>query len=257
MDTLNIGVIKELLAKYQTGAKKSLGQNFLISEKALNKIIEAADIQPNEQILEIGPGLGTLTRRLAEKTTNLTAIELDDSLIPLLTETLPKHVQIIHKDALRYEPPENSYKLIANIPYYITSPIINHFLQRPNPPKSLTLLVQKEVAEKICQLDPDMSVLSLQVALFGTAKIITKVENTAFYPAPKVDSAVIQIEVTNPYPLQTALAILNLAKKAFTSKRKKLSNTLKSHREILEKLGLGDKRPEHLSIGDWEKILVS
>ena len=236
--------------------KKHLGQNFLQSEKALNQILKAADIQPDENVLEIGPGLGVLTKELAKKTKNLTTIELDTDLIPHLQKTLPPHVQIIHQDALKYEPTETNYKIVANIPYYITSPLINHFLQRPNPPKTLTLLVQKEVAEKIVKIDPDMSVLSLQIALFGTAKIIAIVPSSAFYPAPKVDSAIIHIEVQNKFPLEKALEILNLAKKAFTSKRKKLSNTLKSHAEILATLNLGDKRPEHLSISDWEKILI-
>lgn len=236
-------------------AKKHLGQNFLQSEKALNQILKAADIQKDENILEIGPGLGVLTQELAKKTKNLTTIELDTDLIPHLEKTLPKHVKIIHQDALKYEPTFDEYKIVANIPYYITSPLINHFLKRENQPKSLTLLVQKEVAEKIVQLDPDMSVLSLQVALFGTAKIIANVPASAFNPAPKVDSAIIHIAVEKKFPLAQALQILELAKKAFTSKRKKLSNTLKSHREILAELGLGDKRPEHLSLGDWERIL--
>lgn len=246
--------IKALLEKYQFNVKKFLGQNFLISPKTLQKIVETADISEDEEVIEVGPGLGVLTQELAKKTTKLKTIELDTTLLPLLKDTLPEHVELIHQDALLYAPPRTPYKVVANIPYNITSPLINHFLQADNPPLSMTILIQKEVAEKICQKEPDMTVLSLQVALFADAKIVKQVANTCFYPAPKVDSAVIHLNVHNKIPRDEAQKILKLAKQAFLNRRKKLSNTLKPHLEALKTLDIQDQRPQHLTIDQWREL---
>lgn len=255
MDLTNPKYIKELLEKYQLNIKKFLGQNFLISSTTLDKIIAIADIQKSDHIIEVGPGLGVLTHQLAEKAEKVSSIELDSTLLPLLRESLPKNVELIHQDALRYQTPATPYKVVANIPYNITSPLINKFLQAENPPKTMTLLIQKEVAEKICETDPKMTVLSLQVALFAEAEIVKQVAKTCFLPAPKVDSAVIHMTIHNKIPREEAIAILKLAKRAFSSRRKKLSNTLREHREILEKLGLSDQRPQHLSLADWQTLI--
>jgi len=255
MELTNLKVITGLLDKYQQNTKKFLGQNFLTSREVLDAIVEAANIQENEQIIEVGPGLGVLTKELALKSNNVTSLEIDKTLFPILKETVPEHVNIIHQDALQFTPPSTPYKIVANIPYYITSPLINHFLQADNPPTSMTLLTQKEVAEKICKQNPDMTVLSLQVALFGEAKLIRKVANTCFHPAPKVESAILHIEINKKLPTERALEILKLAKRAFRNRRKKLSNTLKDYMDKLVKLDFQDKRPQHLSIEDWEKLV--
>lgn len=262
LDLTNLGTIKKLLQKHNLWAKKSFGQNFLISDKSLKKIVDAGDIESTDCIIEIGPGVGVLTKELCQKAGKVISVELDHTLLPLLSETLApyKNVEIINQDALRWEPPAIKYKLVANIPYYITSPLINHFLQNANPPVTITLLVQKEVAEKICQLTPDMSVLSLQIALFGKAEMIGMVPRNHFYPEPKVDSAVLKITVhqeTDPdyIPNETAQKILKLAKRAFLAGRKKLSNTLADMKEKLVELELGDQRPQHLSINDWKNLL--
>lgn len=233
-------------------AKKHLGQNFLIDKNVLQKILETAAVQSTEHIVEIGPGHGVLTEELCKQAAKVTSIELDDDLIPILTKKLSQHenFELIHQDALTFTPPTTPYKIVANIPYYITSPLINHFLQSSNPPTSLTLLVQKEVGEKICEIQPKMSVLSLQVALFANAKYIDTVPPTAFRPAPKVHSAIIHLTSHNKYELETAEKVLKKAKTAFTGKRKKLSNTLQ-----LKNHPLSDQRPQHLSIEDWISLI--
>lgn len=252
---------KLLLQKYNLWAKKSLGQNFLISENALEKIVETAKIEATDHIVEIGAGLGALTKELITRAKKVTSIELDKQLSQILKEIIPaKNLTIINDDALKVTPPETNYKVVANIPYNITSPLINHFLQAKNKPKTMTLLIQKEVAEKICEKDPDMSVLSLQVALFGTPHLVKIIPKTAFYPIPKVDSAIIHIKIHKNtdetyIPNEQGLKILKTAKLAFSQRRKKLSNTLPELKTKLKNLGLSDKRPQHLSIADWQNLI--
>lgn len=262
MQPKNRKEIIDFLKSKNLFAKKSLGQNFLVNEQILEKILETAKLNQEDQTIEVGPGLGVLTQALCLKTKKVIAIELDTNLTNYLKTTLDqfKNLEIINQDALKYLPKLKPYKVVANIPYYITSPLINHFLQSENQPKSITLLVQKEVAQKSCTINPDMSILSLQIALFAKAKYIQAVSKENFFPVPKVDSAILHIELyskTDPNYLdqKTALKILNLAKRAFSQGRKKLSNTLPELKEKLKTLNLNEKRPEHLSITDWKKIL--
>ena len=224
---------------------------------------DIAEISKDDHVIEIGPGLGTLTQELAKKAGKVTSIELDRNLIPILKETLKdfSNVEIINSDALLFEPSENTYKVVANIPYNITSHLISHFLQNKNPPESLTLLIQYEVAKKLCTLNPDMSVLSLGTALFGKAKFIKKVKKGSFFPVPKVDSAIIHISLYEPSEKEfigreNAIKILNLAKKAFSQKRKKIKNPLPELKEKLTALNLAEKRPQELSIDDWENLMI-
>lgn len=254
MDLTDLQTIQNLLAKHDQTTKKWLGQNFLISRPALDKILETADVKQSDQIIEIGPGLGVLTKELTDRSDNVTSVELDSTLLPILEKTAPK-AKIIHQDALRFEVPATPYKVVANIPYNITSPLINHFLQSQNPPTSLTFLVQKEVAEKICSLSPDMTVLSLQVHLFGDAKYIETIPSACFYPAPKVDSAILHITLNPKCSRENALEILKLSKRAFLGRRKKLSNTLADMKEKLISLSLQEKRPQHLTVEDWKKLI--
>ena len=263
MELYNLADIKTILEKYGLWAKKYLGQNFLINRDVLMKIVETANIQPSDEIIEIGPGLGVLTNELAKIAKKVTSIELDATLLPILKETLTAHknVQILHSDALQFTPTFKKYKVVANIPYNITSPLINLFLQADNKPESLTILVQKEVAEKICTIEPDMTVLSLQVALFGQAKLIKKVGAGSFYPAPKVDSAILNITLYQPndpnlVETKKGLEVLALAKKAFSQRRKMLSNTLPEYKEAMAKAGIAaNRRPETLSVKEWLMLL--
>ncbi len=234
--------------------KKHLGQNFLINHDTLTEILTTADISPNETVIEIGPGHGILTSELAKKTDNLTAIELDSDLIPELRKKFPQ-INLLHKDALEFEPPKTPYKLVANIPYYITSPIINHFL-RAQPqnrrPQTLTLLVQHEVAQKICAQQGNLSVLALEVQIFGDPKIIAKIPPSHFRPAPKVDSAILHIGLfEKPLIADDKLEkFIALIHKGFAHKRKKLSSNLGIKND-----SLGNTRAQELSITDWTNLL--
>lgn len=223
-------------------AKKSLGQNFLINPHTLEKILAAAQIKPNEHVIEIGPGHGVLTQKLLEAAHHVTAIELDDRLIPELEKKFGnlKNFTLLHQDALTFAPSKTPYKIVANIPYYITSPLINHFLREQTEaerPTHLTLLVQREVAEKICKRDGKTSVLSMQVDLFGTPKIMAKVPPTHFSPAPKVDSSILTIERT-PCPLNDneLTDFFELLHRGFAHKRKKLIRNLESETHTLEQI---------------------
>lgn len=265
MDLSNIQSVKALLHSQSLKVKKFLGQNFLVNEDSLNAIVETAKLEKSDHIVEVGPGLGVLTHQLLEKTAKVTTVELDPAMAKLLPTTFKDYsnLEIINADALQVEPPTTPYKVVANIPYNITSPLINHFLRAKNPPISLTLLVQKEVAEKLCTCEPDMTILSLQVNLFGQPTFIKKVPSAHFHPSPKVDSAIIHIETYTPadpryLTTEAALKILKKAKMAFSQRRKKILNTLnlRDRTAELEEIGIDpNRRPETLSIKEWQKLL--
>jgi 16S rRNA (adenine1518-N6/adenine1519-N6)-dimethyltransferase len=255
-------------------AKKSLGQNFLADPAALSKIVNAADLQPADFVVEIGPGLGALTSLLVKKSGRVQAVELDQSLIPPLTRNLrqpdgsiPPNLQILHGDALKFPLPSHPYKLVANIPYYITSPILNHFLQPKRPaerrPGLIVLLVQKEVAEKVCAGPGDHSVLSLQVQVFGKPELLAKVGKNCFYPPPKVDSAILRITPYGEPLIPDTARFLRLIHAAFSQRRKTLLNSLgnglnlpkEKIAELLAKAGIKPSaRPQELDIADWRNI---
>ena len=263
-------------------AKKSLGQNFLKDKAILEAIIEAAELSSEDHVLEVGPGKGALTDQILEKAGKLTVIEIDDDLIPLLEEKYGTHPKfnLIHGDALEVSPPKGAYKIVANLPYYITSPLINHFLLKQflgqqnknpdaNPPTEMVIMVQKEVAEKILaqgKKGQKHSVLSLQVHCFGTPELVVIAPKEAFDPAPKVDSAVIKIKVDpNKLPKEVDLKKLFwLFKIGFTQKRKKLANNLKSVfnekpnqiKERLKTLNIDpETRAEDLNLEEWLTLL--
>ncbi|PKL36336.1 ribosomal RNA small subunit methyltransferase A [Candidatus Peregrinibacteria bacterium HGW-Peregrinibacteria-1] len=265
-DLTDINQIKALLQKHNLWAKKSLGQNFLTNSSVIDTIIQASQVTSDDIVLEIGPGLGVLTKALAQKAQHVHSIEIDQDMLPILNETLSQseNVTIIPGNSLKIDLTKiishHPYKVVANIPYYITSPLLNLFLQNEHQPESITFLVQKEVAEKICHKEPDMSVLALQVHLFGTPKLIATVKNSDFHPAPKVDSAILHINLHQPndpsyLDPETALKILKTAQQAFTSGRKKLSNTLPHLKDQLQQLHLDTQRPQHLSIKNWLDLI--
>lgn len=252
-------------------AKKSLGQNFLWHPGTLQKIIESADLKPGEMVVEVGPGEGFLTEAMLKKGAHVTSIELDDRLIPILTEKFKNypHFKLLHADALTFAAPKTPYRVVANLPYYITSPLLNHFLKGQLPshrPTDMVVMVQKEVAEKICAQPGDMSVLAVHVQLFGTPKRVAKVPASHFRPAPKVDSAVIHIKTKNPDLTKEAVEnLLKMVHAGFAHKRKKLIRNLEIlpiEKEALKKtfqlLGLSENtRAETLSIEDWKRIQKS
>lgn len=260
----------QLLKKHGLWLQKALGQNFLIDEGSLQAIVNAANLQPSDTVLEIGPGSGVLTRELLKQTPNVVAVEKDTRLKAVL-----KDLPVTYGDGLKFNPDElpGPYKLIANIPYYITSPLINHYLKdqflrkdgKPNPPTLIVLLIQKEVAEKIT--DPNKnSYLSLNIRSFGEPSIVAEVPRKHFLPAPKVDSAIIKIEV-KPNPLLQDIDLkkyFSIIGQGFGSPRKKVGNNLKgamklaglSKDDLAQKTGIDlSQRPEDLQIEDWVKLV--
>ena len=260
-----------LLRRYHLHAHKGLGQNFLQDPLALEAIVTAAEIQPKDTVLEIGPGLGSLTRYLAVAAKEVVAVELDEKLIPPLKTVLSpyQNIQIIHGDILKLSPqeliPENDYLVVANIPYYITSAVIRHLLESQSKPRRIVLTVQKEVAQRICAKPGDMSLLALSVQVYGAPRIAAHIPAQAFFPAPKVDSAVLVVDIY-PTPLineELLDAFFRLVKAGFSQKRKTLRNSLSSGlhispanaAEFLTRANIDpQRRAETLSIDEWELL---
>ncbi|MEK9135153.1 MAG: 16S rRNA (adenine(1518)-N(6)/adenine(1519)-N(6))-dimethyltransferase RsmA [Patescibacteria group bacterium] len=254
---------------------KRLGQNFLVNKNALRTIIEAADIKPDEVVLEIGPGTGILTLELAKKAKRVIAVEKDAKMCEILEKTLKEYpnVQIINDDIrfLEIGPPNirrsdlSKYKIVANIPYYLTSPIIRKFLEAANPPKEMILMVQKEVAQRICAKPPKMSILAVSVQFYAEAKIVDYVSRKSFWPSPKVDSAIIKIipiKKTRPGLDQ----FFKVVKAGFSHPRKQLINNLSTGLSLprpqaqiwlQENKIQPSQRAETLTVADWIKLVKS
>lgn len=243
-------------------SKKSLGQNFLKSNLALAKIIEAGEISAEEVVLEIGPGKGALTEKLLEKAKTVIAVEKDRELFDFLKIKFAKEKKLIlfEEDILKFDiercrPLTTSYKLIANIPYNITGAILKKFLTAEHPPTSMILMVQHEVAKRIVAQDGKESILSTSVKAYGEPKMVMKVPARYFSPAPKVDSAVIAIKnISRKLFKENAIdedKFWQIVKTGFAHKRKKLSGNLKNlcPKEILAPFA--DKRAEDLTLFDW------
>ena len=263
--------VAHLLKKYGLRPHKGLGQNFLQDPLALERIVSAADIQPADTILEIGPGLGSLTRYLAASAKEVVAVELDQHLLPLLRSILApyQNVRLIHGDILELNPTdllrEQDYLVVANIPYYITSAVIRHLLESSPRPRRIVLTIQKEVAKRICEKPGDMSLMALSVQVYGTPHIAAHIPAGAFYPAPSVDSAVLVVDVY-PVPLiptQYLDSFFKLIKAGFSQKRKTLRNSLSAGlsisptgaAELLAGAGIDpQRRAETLSIEEWQRL---
>lgn len=243
--------------------KKSLGQHFLTSRGAIAAIIDSADLNSKDVVLEIGPGKGILTEALLEKAGTVIAVEKDRELflwlgIQFADAIRNKKLILLNEDILDFEP-KSDYKIVANIPYNITGAIMEKFLSAKNQPNSMTLLVQKEVAERIVAKDSKESILSLSVKVFGEPKYIQTVKAGSFNPPPKVDSAVLQISDISRAKFKqakiTEAAFFKVTKAGFAHKRKTISNNLKEFKvgeEKLNKCGIRMiDRAEDLSLGQW------
>jgi len=249
-------------------AKKSLGQNFLKSEIALRKIVEAGEIKEDDIILEIGPGKGALTEKLLEKSGKIIAVEKDRELIKSLKikfakEIAEKKLILIEGDILKFDISQN-YKIIANIPYNITGAILKKFLTAENLPESMVLLVQHEVATRIIARDGKESLLSMSVKAYGEPKMIMKVDARYFSPAPKVDSAIISIKNISRKIFEENKIdeekFWQILRAGFAHKRKKLAGNLKPllrnyTPEVLKRAGVKENaRAENISLRQWRKI---
>ncbi len=233
-DTINI------LQKYNFTFQKKYGQNFLIDGNVLERIMNAAQISKDDCVLEIGPGIGTMTRALAERAGKVLAVEIDDALIPILQETLApyENITVIHSDVLKLDlnalvAKENDgkpIKVVANLPYYITTPIILGLFEKRVPLESITVMVQKEVAQRM-QADPgtkDYGALSLAVQYYASAKVVAHVPPNCFIPRPKVDSEVICLTCFETLPVQPKdeKLMFDIIRAAFNQRRKTLVNSL-------------------------------
>jgi len=271
---------RRMLRHFDLKARKRLGQHFLIDEEVLQLITSAAELTPTDIILEIGPGLGILTRELAKQAGQVIAIELDNKLAAILKQTLASfdNVAIINEDILRIAPatllpePETKlppttspYKVVANLPYYITSPVLRHFLEASVKPEIMIVMVQKEVAEAIVAEPGQRSVLSISVQFYGKPRIVSYVPAQSFYPAPEVDSAILRVDL---YP-QPAVAVTDersffeLVRAGFTASRKQIVNSLAQglglpKTEVLASLERSDiapqRRAETLTLDEWAQL---
>lgn len=256
------------LAKSGLRLNTELGQHYLISDEVVDTIIRAAAIHPQDTILEIGPGIGILTERLLMSAHAVTAVEIDERIIPLLQHFLREgpaadhtaKLTVIHGNALSVMPPHEPYRVVANIPYHITSPLLRHlFLESPQRPTSLTLMLQREVAETICD-ERSAGMLTVLVRLFGTPRMVATVDPVCFIPMPAVHSAVIHIacDTVPKTDIDVMRRLFSLVKIAFGQKRKMLRNTLGSlphGSEIMAKADIDPRRrPQTLSIEEWIRL---
>jgi len=241
--------------------KKSLGQNFLVNKGVVQKILNAAEITNSDLVLEIGTGKGGLTEELRKKANRVIAIEKDHRLINDLKNTFREfsNVEIIEDDVLKFDPYSIihiPYKIVANIPYYITSHLLKTIFEKWPMPELVVLMVQKEVAQRIVAKPPEMNLLALSVQFFAEPKIISYVSRGSFRPIPKVDSAIIRLVPRREARItdqEFREKFFKLAKTAFAGKRKQLKNTVGA--EILGKAGIRpESRPEELFLEDWLKL---
>lgn len=264
---------QELVKKYNFKFSKSLGQNFLVDDSVLNDIVDGAEVNDEDFIIEIGPGVGTLTAELLKKARKVTSIELDNDLIPILEQELGgyENFELIHKDALKVDfneiiGSENNVKLVANLPYYVTTPIIVKLLKEGYNFKSLTIMIQKEVAERI-NADPnckEYGALSVLVQYYCNTSIIRKVSPTCFIPRPKVESIVIRLDKLDEPRIKAKNVkfMFELVRAGFNMRRKTLWNaakTLKVNKERLEeafeKSGIDPKRrAETLTLEEFASL---
>jgi len=246
---------KKLLRQSGLRARKGLAQHFLIDEQVLELIISTAQLTPEDVVVEVGPGLGVLTAALAERAGWVVAIELDDNLAILLKQNLSSHknITIINRDVLKVNPVELSgeagfeiqnmdYKVVANLPYYITSPVLRHFLEAEARPRLMGVMVQKEVAEEICARPGRMSLLSIGIQFYSEPEIVDYVSARSFYPAPEVDSALLKVTPHSQPVLEKKDAenFFSLVRAGFSASRKQLVNSLAR--------GLGVPKEETISL---------
>ena len=257
---------KHLLDQQGFYPKKSLGQNFIFDDNILAKIAAAAELTSDDEVLEIGPGLGNLTRHLALVSGRVVAVELDDRLLPLLHKRLDNldNVELVQGDILEWHPDEkfkNHYKVVANIPYYITGAILRRLLAADRRPSRMTLTVQDDLARRMAAEPGKMTLFAVSVQLYARVAIVFSIKAGAFWPRPEVDSAVVDLQVRPILPLETAQVkpFFQIVRTGFSQKRKQLGRNLRNldypETELsnaLANAGIdGRRRAETLSVDEW------
>jgi 16S rRNA (adenine1518-N6/adenine1519-N6)-dimethyltransferase len=268
IDLTSVQELRNLLAAHRMRPLKSFGQNFLVDRSVLQNIVEAAAIEPDDELLEVGSGTGVLTRELAKQARRVVAVELERDMLSLLKDTTAAYpnVELVARNLLFLDPVEifaqAPYKLVANLPYYITAPTFRHFLESANPPRLIVVMVQAEVAQRIIAEPGSLSVLALSVQFYGQPRIIARVPARAFYPAPKVDSAILRVDVNPQAPLLPAERekFFRLVHAGFSEKRKQLHNSLTHGLHVKNEIVRSwlataaidvSRRAETLSIEEW------
>lgn len=270
--------IRALLDRYDIRPSKGLGQSFLVAPWVYDRILEAAQLSPDDVVLEVGPGLGTLTYRLAQTARQVVAVELDQRLLMVLRDTLRgcANVTVHQGDILETDVPallapwtagadQAPYKVVANLPYYITSRALRHLLTAKMRPQSMTLMVQAEVADRIIASPGEMSLLAVSVQLFGAPRRVCRVPADAFHPRPNVDSAVLGVELYREPRVPEALLerFFAVARAGFQQKRKQLHNSLTANLSLpgsvvqraLERADIApNRRPQSLDVDDWARL---
>jgi 16S rRNA (adenine1518-N6/adenine1519-N6)-dimethyltransferase len=264
--------LQQFLRSHGIRPNKTFGQNFLLDELALIAMVDAAGVTKDDCVIEVGPGIGNLTRQLLEQSRRVIAIEKDPSFVPILEELHKQYDNfsysmndILQANIVELLGKETQYRVVANIPYYITGKIVQRFVQCPVRPRSLTLLVQKEVAQNICAKPGQMNLLALSVQLYGVPELVKIVPARSFYPAPKVDSAIVHITfpVVPPYVVGDEAKLFRIAKACFAGKRKQIHNTLVNNlrvdkatvENVLAELQIdGATRPQQLSVAQWLQL---
>ena len=266
--------LPSLLRDFGITPKKKLGQNFLVDDAYLLRIVQVAELSAGTDALEIGAGAGNLTRYLAQAARTVIAVEIDQALFPLLKKTTApfENVEIIQGDILQQDISKMmckpGYVVVANIPYYITSALIRFLLESPSKPSRIVLTIQEEVAQRVCAIPGDLSLLALSVQLYGDPRIALRIPAGAFYPAPNVDSAVLLLDLFSEprIPQDQIDDFFRLAKAAFSQKRKMLRNTLASApglnkdsaETMMEKAKIDPKRrAQSLSIDEWHHLATN
>jgi len=302
---MNKDQLVEFLRRYRIKPNFTYGQNFLIDDFVIDDIVDAAEVAKKDIVLEIGPGIGNLTRKLCERAGFVLSVEKDEKFLPILKEIkkdFPENFKYEFSDILGFDyskvlasqqiysgaskslerggrsgatlegentskgfPLQGSFKVVANIPYYITGKILQMFMTAEHKPESITILTQKEVAENVVSRPGNLSILAISVQLYGQPKLVQKVLARSFFPAPKVDSAVLQISIPKKplYKLTDEKKFFRVVKSCFAGKRKQLHNTLVNNlhleknkaSEILQELKINPAaRPQELSIENWIRL---
>jgi len=262
--------IRTLLKSLGLHPQKGFGQNFLVSEKIMNKIVEAGSLQPSDIVVEVGPGLGHLTHHLVPLAKRVIAVEIDRGFVRNLTAAFQgvDNLEVREADVLTLDPATiadgQPYKLIANLPYYITSAVLRHFLENSHRPTTVVVMLQKEVAQRIVAPKGDLNLLAVSVQIYGQPKLVAKVPAAAFYPRPNVESAVLKIE-TFPTPKIDVdpEKFFKVVAAGFSGARKQVHNAIAQRiwmppgaaSEILQSVGIDPMRRAHtLSIEEWNEL---
>jgi 16S rRNA (adenine1518-N6/adenine1519-N6)-dimethyltransferase len=271
LDLTNMRDLRSLLIAHGIRPNKAFGQNFLIDRSVLKKILEAAAIEPSDEILEVGAGTGVLTRELAQHAGRVVAVEIERDMLKLLEETTGSYtnVELVARNLLQLDPvavfAQRPYKLVANLPYYITAPTFRHFLESGNPPYLFVVMVQLEVAQRIVAAPGDLSLLAVSIQFYGQPRIVARVPANAFYPAPKVDSAILQVDI-RPQMLLTQQerdSFFRVVQAGFSERRKQLHNSLTHglhYKNGLIRSWLADadidasRRAETVSVEEWLRL---